>query len=287
MLPTSTGAALSPGVVALSASVVVASSAFAAAICWCGIATSCYYRGMEMVVWLATIANGWERARRVQLAHGTRVLTQLGAGCRSHFMTVRGVNKPITPVGLYYTDITWDRIFSVYALMTAIELHIGVVLKLAMRKGRVHKGHMYAFGGLITRMFHVVRVLEENMDYMAPLFPAPMDITRTKGPNTEFGPILTTVERHRRDELIMARIYGLEMLRHQNGCLASTDIQLGYIERPYPLNAHTKALLVICPEFREPVDGDIPTNEDCLHTSSNVESESTEEVYLTQVKDEV
>uniref|UniRef100_M1DKP2 Uncharacterized protein n=1 Tax=Solanum tuberosum TaxID=4113 RepID=M1DKP2_SOLTU len=60
-------------------------------------------------------------------------------------------------------------------------------------------------------------VSEENVDYMTPLFPALVDITRTKGPDTEFGPTLTTAEHHMRDELIMARMYGLEMLRHQNG----------------------------------------------------------------------
>ncbi|KAH0672406.1 hypothetical protein KY290_024647 [Solanum tuberosum] len=146
-----------------------------------------------------------------------------------------------------------------------------------MQKARVHKGHKYAFGGLITRMCRAAGVPEENVDYMAPLFPAPVDITRKKGPDTEFGPTLTTVERHMRDELIMARMYGLEMLHHQNGCLASTDMQLGDVERRYPLNAHAKALLGISPEFCEPVDNDIPTNEERLHTSSDVESDSDEE----------
>uniref|UniRef100_M1DVM1 Uncharacterized protein n=1 Tax=Solanum tuberosum TaxID=4113 RepID=M1DVM1_SOLTU len=105
-------------------------------------------------------------------------------------------------------------------------------------------------------------VSEENVDYRAPLFPTPMDITRTKGPDTEFGPTLTTAKRHRRDELTMARMYRLEMLRHQNGFLAFTDMQLGDVERRYPLNAHTKALLGIGPEFCEPIDDDIPTDEE-------------------------
>ncbi|KAG5606262.1 hypothetical protein H5410_027754 [Solanum commersonii] len=90
-------------------------------------------------------------------------------------------------------------------------------MKSAMCKARVHKGHMYAFGGLITKMCRVAGVPEENMDYMVPLYPALVDITRTKGPNTDFGPTLTTIEHHRRDELIMVKMYGLEMLRHQNG----------------------------------------------------------------------
>ncbi|KAH0650056.1 hypothetical protein KY284_029968 [Solanum tuberosum] len=163
--------------------------------------------------------------------------------------------------GLHYTDITRDRVCLVYALMTAIELNIGVVSKSAMQKARVHKRHKYAFGGLITRMCHVPGVPEENVDYMAPLFPAPVGITRTKGPDTEFGQTLTTAEHYKRDKLIIARMYGLEMLCHQNGCLVSTDMQLGDVERCYPLNAHAKALFGIGPEFREPVDNDIPTDE--------------------------
>uniref|UniRef100_M1E0T2 Uncharacterized protein n=1 Tax=Solanum tuberosum TaxID=4113 RepID=M1E0T2_SOLTU len=90
--------------------------------------------------------------------------------------------------------------------------------------------------------------------------PAPVDIMRTKGPDTEFGPTLFTVKRHRRDEHIMARMYGLDMLRHQNGCRASTDMQLGDVERRYPLNAHAKALLGIGSKFPEPDDDDIPTD---------------------------
>uniref|UniRef100_M1DXB9 Uncharacterized protein n=1 Tax=Solanum tuberosum TaxID=4113 RepID=M1DXB9_SOLTU len=130
----------------------------------------------------------------------------------------------------------------VYALMTPTELNNGVVLKSAMRKSRVHKGR------------------------------------RTKVPATKFGPTLTTAERHRRDELIMAGMYSLEKLCHQNDCRASTDVQLGDVERRYPLNAHTKALLGIGPRIHEPIDDDIPTDEEKLCTCSDVESNSDEEV---------
>uniref|UniRef100_M1DQI2 Putative plant transposon protein domain-containing protein n=1 Tax=Solanum tuberosum TaxID=4113 RepID=M1DQI2_SOLTU len=189
--------------------------------------------------------------------------------------------------GLHYTNITRDRVCLVYALMIGTELNIGDVLKSAMRKAWIHEGHMYDFGGLITRMSRVAGVLEENLDYMAPLFPASVDIYRTRGPDIEFGPNLTTVERHRRDELIMARMYDLEMLRHQNGYLASTDMQLGDVERRYTMNDHAKALLGITPAFREPVDNDIPTDEEHLRTSSDVEFDSDEKVGPAQVGDEV
>ncbi|KAG5571568.1 hypothetical protein H5410_061334 [Solanum commersonii] len=130
-------------------------------------------------------------------------------------------------MGLHYTDITCDRVCLVYALMTGMELNIGAIIKSSIRKARVHKGDRYAFGGLITKMCRAEGVPEKNVNYMAPLYPAPVDITRTKGPDTEFGPTLTTSEHHRRDEFIMPRMYSLEMLRHQNGFHTSTDMQLG------------------------------------------------------------
>lgn len=90
--------------------------------------------------------------------------------------------------GLHYTNINRDMVCLVYALMTAAEVNIGAMLKTAMRKARVHKGRRSAFGGLITKLCRVAGVPEENVDYMAPLFPAPVDITMTKGPDIEFGP---------------------------------------------------------------------------------------------------
>ncbi|KAH0696069.1 hypothetical protein KY289_013551 [Solanum tuberosum] len=145
--------------------------------------------------------------------------------------------------------------------MTPTELNIGVVLKSAMRKSRVHKGR---------------RCFGRELGLYDTFIPAP--VTRTKVPATKFGPTLTTAERHRRDELIMARMYGLEKLCHQNDCRASTDVQLGDVERRYPLNAHTKALLGIGPRIYEPIDDDIPIDEEKLRTSWDVESNSDEEV---------
>ncbi|KAH0636583.1 hypothetical protein KY290_037008 [Solanum tuberosum] len=84
----------------------------------------------------------------------------------------------------------------------------------------------------------------------------------------------------------MARIYGLDMLHHQNGYRVSTDVQVGDIERKYPLNAHAKALLGICPAFYESIGNEIPTDEERLHTSSDVEFDSNEEVDPTQGGDE-
>lgn len=62
-------------------------------------------------------------------------------------------------------------------------------------------------------------------DYMTPLFPTLVDTMKT----------IPIPHCHRRDELIMTRMYGLEMLRIKNGRQASTDVQLGDIKRKYLL----------------------------------------------------
>lgn len=82
---------------------------------------------------------------------------------------------------------------NVYVLFVDGEYR-GSIIKSTMLKDRVHNGHTYAFGGLITRMYRIVEVSEEILDYMAPLYEARMDITRTKGPDKYLGPILTSAK---------------------------------------------------------------------------------------------
>uniref|UniRef100_M1DFT2 Uncharacterized protein n=1 Tax=Solanum tuberosum TaxID=4113 RepID=M1DFT2_SOLTU len=107
---------------------------------------------------------------------------------------------------------------------------------------------------------------------MAPLFPAPTDVTKTKGSNHEFVPPLTTLEHHQRDEMIMAHVYGLEVLRKRIECLAYTVEKLSDVADMYPLNAHAKTVLGIEPSFFEPVDDDVHIVEDNLQTGSDVDT---------------
>lgn len=100
------------------------------------------------------------------------------------------------------------------------------IIKSTMQKARVHKGHIYAFGGIISKMCHIVGVPKESLDYIAPLYPTTMDITCTKREDTDLGPILITIEGHRRDDLIMAKMYVLKMLRHTTGGRPSTDWEI-------------------------------------------------------------
>ncbi|KAG5575909.1 hypothetical protein H5410_056043 [Solanum commersonii] len=61
-------------------------------------------------------------------------------------------------------------------------------------------------------------VPEESVDYLAPLFIIPLDVTKRKRPENAHGPTLTTTERNKKDDMITARLFGLEMLCHRNGC---------------------------------------------------------------------
>ncbi|KAH0695893.1 hypothetical protein KY289_013375 [Solanum tuberosum] len=174
--------------------------------------------------------------------------------------------------GLHFTEVTQDRVCLVHALMKDVPINVGAVLKSTMRKARVHNGRRYAFGGLITSLCRTEGVPEESVDYIAPLFTTPLDVTKTKGPKNAHGATLTTTERNKRDDLIMAHMYGLEMLRHKNGCQAFAEEQLSDIEQRYPLNEHAKVVLGLGPEILEPIWDDVPTDKDKMRTMSDIES---------------
>ncbi|KAG5605644.1 hypothetical protein H5410_027136 [Solanum commersonii] len=64
-------------------------------------------------------------------------------------------------------------------------------------------------------------------------------------------------------------------------------MHLGEVERRYPLNDHARALLGIGPEFRAPIENDIPTDVENMHTGSDVDSDSEEEIDPAQTDDKV
>ncbi|KAG5576787.1 hypothetical protein H5410_056921 [Solanum commersonii] len=199
---------------------------------------------------------------------------------RSHFLTVRGVEVPLTPSAINEILGTADspsdvltemnisppyqqirhalcggavhcEMDSVWALWLSpvislcshesgssgvdLPINIRAVLKSAMRKARVHQA----------------RVPKESVDYMAHLFTTSLDVTKTKGPENIHGPTLTTTERNRRDDMITAYMFGLEMLR-----------SAGRNCNEVPLNELAEALLGLELVFLEPVWDDVPTDED-------------------------
>ena len=117
-------------------------------------------------------------------------------------------------------------------------------------------------GDSLQRCFILYVFSEKSLDYMAPVYPTlvAVDITRIKGPETDLGHTFTTTKHHRRNELVMARMYGLEMLRHNTSGQPSNVVEVHEINILYPLNAHVGALFGSGPEFRETTEDDIPTD---------------------------
>lgn len=72
-----------------------------------------------------------------------------------------------------------------------------------------------------------------------------MVITHTKGFDTNLVPILTIVECKRRDELIMDKMYTLDMLRHTTCHGPSIDSNIEEVHMRYSLNYHALVVLEI------------------------------------------
>ncbi|KAG5615721.1 hypothetical protein H5410_015545 [Solanum commersonii] len=113
---------------------------------------------------------------------------------RSHFVIMRGVEVSLTPVLLNQILGTTDD---------PPDMLMGINISPPYQQAS--------------------DIPEESVDYMAPLFTTPLDVTKTKGPENIHGPILTTTEQNMRDDMITACIFGLEILRHRNGCRASSQ----------------------------------------------------------------
>lgn len=110
---------------------------------------------------------------------------------------------------LHFTEVTRNRVYLVYVLMKDLEVNVGAVLKSSIRKARVHKGSRFAFGGIITTLCRQDGMPDKILDYLPATDMDPFDVTNVRGLELEQGPILMTVERHMRDELITAWMFGM------------------------------------------------------------------------------
>ncbi|KAH0693290.1 hypothetical protein KY285_020387 [Solanum tuberosum] len=147
----------------------------------------------------------------------------------SHFVTVRGVEVSFTPSVINQVLGTTESSFDILTGLNIIPPYQQI---------------RHTFCG----------VPKEVVDYLAPLFTRPLDVTETKGLENMHRPTLTTLEGNKRDDVITE--------------------QLDEIATRYPLNEHADALLGLGPAFLEPVWDDIPTDEDKRRTMSNSESDS-------------
>ncbi|KAG5628220.1 hypothetical protein H5410_013438, partial [Solanum commersonii] len=167
----------------------------------------------------------------VQCECGLKFYANWKPDARSHFVTVCGVEVHLTPSTINQSTAKWIRhghrgyhqSYPYAHMNREAQVWLKIVIKycipgLHFTEARVHRGRRYAFRGLITCLCRRARVLEENVDYM------------TNGPKNAHGPTLITIERNSKDDIITTRMFGLEMLRHKNGCLTSTEEQLNEIE---------------------------------------------------------
>lgn len=103
----------------------------------------------------------------------------------------------------------------------------------------------YAFGGPIIKLCKHVSVPEDPLDYFPHIKAPPHCVINIK------RPVLTSIERVYRDELIMDRIYRLEMLCHKAYGRPSTLAELDEVEARFPLNDYANVVLGTRPQFFE------------------------------------
>lgn len=117
----------------------------------------------------------------------------------------------------------------------------------------------------------------EPLDYMAPLWTVPVNVTKTKRPDTQLGPTLVKAELYHIDDLIITRIFGLDTLHHENCCRASTGDHLREIEGKYHLNKNNKAMLEMGQDFFDPTYDYVPTDEKKQRVGSDIDLDWEEE----------
>lgn len=90
------------------------------------------------------------------------------------------------------------------------------------------------------------------------------------------GTMVTIVERAHRDELIMAYIFGLEMLHHKKGGRPFTHHELDDVEAWYLLNAYANVVFGINPQFLEPVENDMPMDPEDTWDALDIDEDKIE-----------
>ncbi|MCD9638649.1 hypothetical protein HAX54_022739, partial [Datura stramonium] len=88
-------------------------------------------------------------------------------------------------------------------------------------------------------------------------------------PDTTYGPVLTLIERHIRDDSYAARSFGLQMLHLCISGWPTTEEELWQVDRDYPMNEHARAMCRIGPAFVESVDDDVSTDKERCREDSD------------------
>lgn len=98
-------------------------------------------------------------------------------------------------------------------------------------------------------------------------------MTNIKGLDVSFGPVLANQVRAHRDELIMAHMYGLEILIHRTEGRPSTEAKLRQAKVQYSLNDHVNVVLGIGPHFFEPVKDYVTTDPKHTRETSDLDED--------------
>ncbi|MCE5165769.1 hypothetical protein HAX54_012188 [Datura stramonium] len=151
----------------------------------------------------------------------------------------------------HVTHMTRKRVFLFYALMTAMPINVGVIIKNVLKRTRVKKG------GLLTRFLRGHDIEEEEMDYRPAYDPRGIDVTKTKEPEGIKIPVLFVNEYNARIDNMLSHLYGMSMLHpRMNGV---TEEQLQQLNMDYSMIEHSRALLQSWSWFEEPLDDDMAT----------------------------
>lgn len=96
----------------------------------------------------------------------------------------------------HIVDVMCKRVCLINSLICDdIEVNIGAVIFLMMRKMCFYQGHRYGFGGLLTRFLMDHGVKEEVLDYRLVVDTNPIDVSHTKGITVTHGTVLTMPKR--------------------------------------------------------------------------------------------
>ncbi|MCD9561302.1 hypothetical protein HAX54_020335 [Datura stramonium] len=91
-----------------------------------------------------------------------------------------------------------------------MEINVGAVIKSTMKKARLQK---YGFSGLLITYLRSQDIEEEALDYKQRVEWSVVDVTKTKAPDTTYGPVLTLAEQHARDDRYVTKMFDLQMLQ--------------------------------------------------------------------------
>lgn len=130
---------------------------------------------------------------------------------------------------------------------------------------------------MLTAILRKEQIEEKPADHKLPYNPKKVDLTKIKDPETSQGINLTTAERYPRDESFFHHLYGRTRFTMMNEGRVPTDAELRRLDYDYPLNKHARAMCRVGVNFEEPLDDDVPIDDDHRLLDSDMEDNSDDD----------